>query len=172
MCRIYKERRGLTLTELIITIVFLSLLLGAVWMVFDSLFRPFYSQEKRTGIKGESAQSFIRLAQDLREATSLTDAQATSLSLTADTDDNGADETIQYSWSGTAGDPLERVGDVTLPLVNAVTGLTFSYYDANRNLLSSPVSASQVRAVAADLTVSTQNETFQLRSQTRLRNLS
>jgi len=154
------------------TLMFLSLLLGALWMVFDSLFRPFYSQEKRTGIKSESARSFIRLAQDLREATSLTDAQAASLRLTADTDDNGVDETIQYSWSGSAGDPLERVGDVTLPLVSQVTSLAFSYYVANYNLLSSPVSASQVRAVAVDLTASTQNETFQLRSQTRLRNLS
>lgn len=167
-----EPRRGLTLTELIITLIFLIILLGALWFIFDGMFKPTYSQEKRTGIKAEMAHGLPALALDLREATSLASATATTLSLTRDTDDNGMDETIQYTWSGTAGNPLNRVADVTLPMVNSVSSLAFSYYDAGNNLLSLPVTLSQVRVVAIDLTASNQDETFQLRTQTRLRNLS
>ena len=172
MCRIYKAAQGLTLTELIITLVFLTLLLGAIWMIFDSVFRPFYSQEKRTDIKEEAGLSFYQLAQDLRHATSVTNAQQTNITFTADIDDDGDEDTVQYNWSGTVGAPLQRIADVTVPLVSAVNSLSFSYYNASDSLLSSPVSASQVRAVAVDLTAKTQDETFQLRSRTRLRNLS
>lgn len=172
MCRIYKASQGLTLIELIITLVFLSLLLGAIWMIFDSMFRPFYSQEKRADIKEEAAHSFYQLAQDLRQATSVTSAQQKNVTFTADIDDDGDDDTVQYDWSGTVGAPLQRIADVTVPLVSAVNSLSFSYYDASDSLLSSPVSVSQVRVVAVDLTASGNDETFQLRSRTRLRNLS
>lgn len=172
MCRIYKTGQGLTLIEVIITLVFLSLLLGAIWLIFDSVLRPFYSQEKRTDIKEEAGLSFYQLAQDLRQATSVTNAQQTNVTFTADIDDDGDDDTVQYDWSGTADAPLQRIADVTLPLVSSVNSLSFSYYNASDVLLSSPVTASQVRAVAVDLTTSTQNETFELRSRTRLRNLS
>ncbi len=172
MPRTPDRRHGLTLTELIITIVFLSILLGAIWMIYQGMFKSTYSQEKRTGIKAEMAHGFPTLALDLREASSLASAQQTSLTLQRDTDDNGVDETIQYTWSGTSGAPLQRVADVTIPLVNFVSSLAFSYYDANNNLLSFPVTASQVRLVAVNVTAANQDETLQLRSQTRLRNLS
>lgn len=166
------KRQGLTLIEMIITIVLFTFLLSAVSTIYHSIFKPYYSQEKRAGIKAEAARSLWKLAADLRQATSLTTAQATNLTLKMDTDNNGVDETIQYTWSGVAGDSLDRVADVTTPLVNSIDSLEFSYYDANSNELSSPVSISQVRMVAVDLTTKSGDETFQLRSQTRLRNFS
>jgi hypothetical protein len=141
-------------------------------MVYDSGFRPFYSQNTRSGIKGESGRSFVNLARELREATSLTAATQTGVTFTTDTDDNGVNETIQYTWSGTAGTALQRVSGATTPVIQSVNSLAFAYYDSGNNLLSFPVTASQVRVVSLDVTATSQDETFQLRSRTQLRNLS
>lgn len=165
-------RRGFTLIELIITGVLVVTLGAALWLVFNAAFGTFYSQDFRVRIKGEAGRAFIGLEKELREATSITDAQATDLTLTVDTDDDGVEETVRYTWLGTAGDPLNRVsGGATTPVVSKVTGLTFTYYNASNAQLSSPVTVSAARAVAFDLTVAEGDETFQLRSRARLRNL-
>lgn len=171
MPRIYRGQ-GFSLVELIITVVFFSILLGALWLVYDSGFRPYYSHEERTGIKGEMSRSLISLAQDLRQASAMTTAQLNNLTVSVDSDDDGVVESIQYTWSGASGAPLERISGSTTPLVHSVSSLAFSYYDASNNLLTFPVTASQVRVVSIDLTAIDQDETFQLRTQTRLRNLS
>lgn len=171
MCRIYNRKAGLTLLEVLITVVLISILLSAIWMVYKAGFGTFYAQWTRTGIKGELGRALITASQELRQAASVTDAQARSLSFTLDTDDNGVDETIQYIWSGTTGEALNRISSSTTALVNSINTLAFSYYDANNNLLSFPVTALQVRLVAMDITVSSKDETFSLRLDVRLRNL-
>ena len=174
MFRTYEgvNSKGLTLSELIITLVLVFLLVGALGLIFFTGFKPFYSHQSRIGIKTEAANAFAIMSQELRQATSLTGAQSTSVTITADTDDNGADETIQYSWNGTSGSPLQRTDTQTMNVVSSVSSVTFSYYDSSYNLLSSPVVAANVRVVTVNLTAVSGDETFQLRSQTRLRNLS
>ena len=162
-------KTAFTLIELLITIVLVSILIGAVWMVYDTAIRTFYTQWTRTGAKGEAGRMLVNISQELRQANSVTTSQQTNLIFTADTDSNGVDDTIQYTWSGNAGNPLNRVSTVTTPVVNSVSALTFSYYDANNN---STIVASQVRLVAIDVTVTDKDETFALRSRVRLRNLS
>lgn len=164
--------RGLTLMELIVTIALVSGLLGAVWVLYQTGFCVFYDQELRAGLKGGSGRGVERLAGELRQAISVTTAQATNMSFSYDADDDGDDDAVQYAWSGAAGDALYRVADATAPLVDSVSSLAFSYYDGSNNLLSFPVTASQVRAVTVNVTVSGRDESFTLRLQTRLRNLS
>jgi hypothetical protein len=59
----------------------------------------------------------------------------------------------------------------TAAVVNYVDSMAFSYYDSNDNLLTFPVTASQVRAVAVTITVTDGDETFTLRSKVKLRNI-
>ncbi len=168
MSRIYK---GVTLIELLITVVLVSILLGAICMVYNVGFKAFYAQWTRTGVKGQAGRTFINAARELRQAASVTGAQQSNLTFSADTDNNGVDETIQYIWSAVAGEPLQRISSVTTPVVDSVNSLAFSYYDANNNLLSFPVTPSQVRLVAIDIIVTDKDETFHLRSNIDLRNL-
>ena len=169
------HRNGLTLVELMVTLVLISILVGAVWMVCNSGISVFYSQFTRTGVKGEADKAFTTLNNELRQTVSITAATATSLSFTLDSDGDGVNESIQYSWSGTAGAPLNRIStspsSFTIPVVNSVSNLALSYYDASNSLLSFPVTASQVRLVAIDLTISSKDETFELRSKIKLRDL-
>lgn len=166
-----KSSKGLTLIELMIAIVLVSLFIGAVTLLYKTGFSTFYSQGVRVSGKGGAGRALVNMAQELREATSVTDAQQTSVTFTRDTDGNGTDETIQFTWSGTAGTALNRVASCTQPVVLNVNNLSLSFYDSSNNLLSFPVTASQAKMALIDLTVKEQDETFQLRSQARFRNL-
>ncbi len=179
MSRTYKKR-GFTVIELVISVFLVAALLGAAVMVYNFGFDVSYSQWKRTGIKGEVSRTLASLSAELRRATSLVSGQALerSIRFTIDTDGNGSEETIQYTWDNTAGNPLERTLTSTVPVVNStdtavnsVDSMAFSYYDQNDNLLSFPVTASQARAVAVTITVTDGDETFTLRSKVKLRNI-
>lgn len=183
MCQIYSSvvrrlnhksritNRGFTLIELLIAVLLVSILLGAIWMVYSVGFKTFYTQWTRTGIKGQVGRTFINIAGELRQANSVTVAQQANLNFSADTDNNGIDETIQYIWPAVAGEPLNRISSETTPVVDSVNSLAFSYYDANNNLLSFPVTPSQVRLVAIDIIVTDKEETLHLHSNIDLRNL-
>lgn len=163
--------QGMTLIELVITLVFVFILVGMLALLYQAGFSTAFNQSNRMVEKGTSSRALILVGQELRQATAITSAQLRSLSFTADPDFNGAEETLQYTWSGTAGESFNRVSTSTTPLVPNVTALSFSYYNAGNALLSFPVTASQVRLVALDMTVTDGDETFQLRNQIRPRNL-
>ena len=174
--RLFVGSAGFTLIELMITIVLTSILLGAIYLVYDTGFRTTYQQWTRTGAKGEVGRVMINMGNETRQATSLTAATATSFTFTLDSDNNGLNETVQYTWGGVAGNPLNRVQSVPAPaftqlLVNSVNSASFTYFDVNNNLLGFPVTASQVRLVSLDLTVLDKDETFELRSKFQLRDL-
>lgn len=172
MPRIF-NRSGLSLIEMMITLVLVSCILGAVWVVYDAGFRTYFDQSGRVGVKAEIGRTFAHWSQELRQAQGVSAAQQASFIFTADMNGDGAFEAIEYSWSGTAGDPLQRMEGSTIhPFVNAVDSMSFSYYDSGNNLLSFPVTAGDVRRVILNLTVQNQDEALTLRSQVRLRNLS
>ena len=140
-----------------------------MWALFSAGFGVGYDQERRTREKAEAGRLMIRLASELRQASSVTAAQAATFTFAADLDKDGADESIQYTWSGASGQPLNRVvGTTTTPMINTVSSLAFTYYDGNNNQLSFPVTASQVKLVLIDLTTTDGDEIFNLRNRIRL----
>ncbi|MCX5713550.1 MAG: prepilin-type N-terminal cleavage/methylation domain-containing protein [Candidatus Omnitrophica bacterium] len=176
MSQISRAAKGFTIIELIIAILLISILVGSIWLVFNVGFSAYYSQWRRSGVKGEVGRAFTRLVNELHLADNLTSSQAASLTFTADTDYNGVDETITYSWSGTAGAPLRRSKSAPSPaenltLVNSVNSLAFSYYGANNTILSFPVTLSSVHLVAVNITASDSTETFFLRTKAYLEDI-
>ncbi len=165
---------GLTLLELLISMVLISILLGSTWLVFHSSSKLFYGTWRRDSVKGEVSRALIHLSQELRQATSVTSATATSLTFTLDSDSNGVDETLQYTWSGTAGTVLDRIlvspaPSYTTPVVNSVSALSFSYYNSSNTLLSFPATPSQVKRVDMSMTAVNRDETVTLRLTEKLR---
>lgn len=158
-------KNGLTLIELLISVLLISTMLGTVWAIYHTGFTVFYNQLSRYDIKGETSLAFMTMTGELHQALSVTAATATSITFTADLDSNGVNETIQYTWSGVAGAPLNRVvGTATRTLVHSVQDLMFSYYNTNNVLLSVPITVADVHLVAVDATAVKGNETFHLRT--------
>jgi prepilin-type N-terminal cleavage/methylation domain-containing protein len=159
------RKSGLTLIELLISVVLISAMLGAVWVIYSTGFNVFYGQLYRSNIKDETSLAFITMTKELHQAISVTSATATSITFTADLDNNGVNEAIQYTWSGPAGAPLNRVaGTVTKTLIRSVQSIAFTYYNTNNVLLSVPVTLANVHLVAIDATSVKGNETFHCRT--------
>ncbi len=158
--------------ELMVSVVMVGVMISALWLVYRANFFVFYSQSTRSNIKGETGRAMASMATELRQAASVTSATVTSLTVTFDTDGNGADDSVQYTWAGSSGNPLNRIsGGVTTPLVSSVSSLAFSYYDSSNSLLTFPVALSQVKSAGVTLTSTSGDESFTIRSQVSLRNL-
>lgn len=168
----HNKIRGLTLIELMISVLLISSMLIAVWVIFDAGYKVYYGTYARQNIKNQASGAFFRMTKELYEAVSVTSATATSMTFTADVNNDGINETIQYSWGGTSGQPLNRIsGTETLQLARSVTNISFAYYDIGNILLSFPVALVQVRLVSIDMTCASGNETFHLRTKVKLRNI-
>lgn len=169
MYKLRITKAGLTLIELLISVLLISVMLGAVWVIYQTGFDVYYGQISRENIKSAASLAFISMTNELRQAFSVTAATITSLTFTADIDGNGVNETIQYTWSGLAGAPLNRVaGSSTAALIRSVSSLAFTYYGANNALLNFPVTPSQVRLVLMDATSVSGSESFHLRTKVQL----
>ena len=162
----------MTLIELLIAIILMTVMLGAVWTVYNTGLRLFYSEASRSGVKDEVGRALQTMSSELRQLTSVTSALTTGMTFTAGVNSDGTTDTVQYTWSGVALAPLNRVvGSSTKAIVHSVNSVAFSYYNSSNNLLSAPVSASQVREVVIVLTAVDSNESFTLRTRADLRNL-
>lgn len=166
-----KSERGLTLLELLIAVMMMSALIVALWTVYKANFGAFYSQGSRSNTKGESGRAIARLGSEIRQAVSLTTATVANFVIAYDTDGDGDDDSVQFTWAGASGDPLNRVSDVTTPVISSVSTLAFAYYDSSNALLTLPVTLSQVKSVLVTVTATDGDESFTLRSQISLRNL-
>lgn len=170
MRQINKYKSGLTLIELVASVLLVSFILIAVWAVYNVGFKAFSGQETRVGVMPEVERALFELGSDLRQAVSVTSAQATSLTFTADTNSDGINETIQYAWGGAPSDPLNKVvSSVTRPVVHSVSSLVFTYYNSSNTLLSLPVTAANVRLVVITMTVTSGSESFTIRTASDLR---
>ena len=186
MFEIRRARRGITLLELMMSIMLISAMLVAVWAVYYTGYQIFFSQSSRENIKAQASTAFLTMTEELHQATVLDSATypPTSLSITftADLKSDGNPQTIQYVWSGVAGQPLNRniiVGGVvtqTIQLVRSVNNPVplinnplFNYFGANNTALGTTPTASQVRLVAIDLYTTSGSETFHIRTKVQLR---
>lgn len=154
------RRHGLTLIELLTTIVIISLLSsgGALLLVEGVEAWNQFTVRIDTGRQARLGMDWM--SREIREVD--VDSDGNAVISTADTQTfafthtltSTTTEAVTYSWDGTAGSPLLRNSDTLVP---QVTALTFAYYDANDAALSPlPLTAAQrldVRRVVITCTV-------------------
>lgn len=176
--RVWEKHRckAITLVELLISVMLISLMLVAVWAIYGTGYNVFYGQYARQNIKGQTSLAFITMTNELHQALSVTAATATSLTVAADINNDGLSETLIYSWSGVSGDPLNRNdGTNTRQLVRSVNNAPldasplFYYYGVNNADLGATPTVSQVRLVLIDLTTASGDESFHLRTKAQLK---
>ncbi|WP_428937604.1 prepilin-type N-terminal cleavage/methylation domain-containing protein [Fontivita pretiosa] len=100
---------GFTLVEVVLTVVIVAVIMLGIQsaMLLAGRASPDRNGAAATILRAASAVDQLR--EDLAYATSVSVTGATSIEfVVADRNNDGSPETIRYSWSGVAGDPLLR----------------------------------------------------------------
>jgi type IV pilus assembly protein PilW len=176
---VFKDKRGFSLIELLVTLVIMSVVSLAIYSVFSVTSRSYTTQGVTADVQQSVRAAMEVMLQDIREAgldpTSSGNfgielAETAKLRFTSDSIDsvlldfNGElddtnSERITYVLQGSQLDQIlyETTGsEDTEPLISDVQNLTFTYFDADGNDLGSPVPALQladIRTVNVSITV-------------------
>ena len=176
---VFKDKRGFSLIELLVTLVIMSVVSLAIYSVFSVTSRSYTTQGVTADVQQSVRAAMEVMLQDIRTAgldpTSSGDfgielAEAAKLRFTSDSIDAGLldfngvlddtnSERITYVLQGTQLDQIlyETTGsEDSQPLISDVQTLTFTYFDADGTDLGSPVPALQladIRTINVSITV-------------------
>jgi prepilin-type N-terminal cleavage/methylation domain-containing protein len=103
------RQRAFTIIELLATLMILAILLTATQSAMMLAGKAVPNGNGVIASQIRTSRALDTIAADLQYATSITTATATDLQFVVpDRNGDGSAETIRYTWSGTAGDPLTR----------------------------------------------------------------
>ena len=103
------SRRAFTLAEVMISMVVVSIILGAIASVMRLATKQFASASSGVSNVTKGTALLQQIIAEVAVAKTVTERTATAITFTVpDRNADGQDETIRYSWAGTAGNPLIR----------------------------------------------------------------
>ena len=124
------RRRGFTLVEMVLSMAVMTILLGGISSAMILAGRAVPVSGTPASLTVDAYYAAEGLASELYAAQTITARGATSISFTvADRNADANPETIQYSWSGVAGQPLNRQynGGVAGAVLNNVYQFNLTY---------------------------------------------
>jgi prepilin-type N-terminal cleavage/methylation domain-containing protein len=138
--------RGFTLIEVLMCIAILSIVFGTIYQTFDTFNRAYTTENVVAGVQQKTRNGVEFMVHDIRLAgldplgtagAGFLAAGTTALQFTTDTNFDGdigdPFENITYALNGTLLEQTNHLGNETL--LDRVTGLTFSFLDADENEL-------------------------------------
>ncbi|UCD15790.1 MAG: hypothetical protein JSV34_01715 [Candidatus Omnitrophota bacterium] len=170
-------KSGFTLTDLLLSIILFSILIGAVGFTFVVILRQLRSTDIRSNLRIDALTAVQRLTRELNDAREITSAQDKSVSFWwQDTDSDNvrdAGELVTFSWDGTAGTSLKRDG---VNLAFNVESFGIDYRNLNNaRLIPSPdlsiVQRDSIRRLDIQLKTSDEDEEITLLTSVIPRNL-
>jgi prepilin-type N-terminal cleavage/methylation domain-containing protein len=176
---LFKEKRGFSLVELLITLVIMSVVSLAIYSVFSVSSRSYTTQGVTADVQQSVRAAMEVMLQDIRTAGldptasgnfGIELAEVTKLRFTSDSIDAGLgdfngeledtnSERITYVLQGTQLNQIlyeTTASENSQPLISDMQNLTFTYFDADGNDLGSPVPALQladIRTINVSITV-------------------
>ncbi len=128
----------MTLIELVIACAIMAILMAAVGsaLVVAAKAAPTPTSPERLAARTSAAVQ--ELARDLSQATAISSASATGITFQVpDRTGDAAAETIQYSWSGKAGDPLTRTfnAGTAQSVADNVSSFVLGYVTGSRTVV-------------------------------------
>lgn len=149
----------MTLIELTMSLAVVSIIVLALGSLVFVAAKGMANDSSNVGSDATTARSAASLVMDdLKMATAVTEQTANAVTMTVpDRDGDGSPETIRYSWTGTAGDPLMRTyNGRTASIVAAnVRSLNFSYLTKTVGKPAPVTSAEKSMAIHSGGTVTT-----------------
>lgn len=167
-------KKGITLIELIIVIVVLSIIAGFMSWTFVAGLRLWNSSKNRADIRQSGNLAMERMVRELSQASSFTIAQAGQVKFDADVDNDGTDETVTFSTSDS--ELIRKVDGTETVLTPNVQTFGLSYRDLNDVIMPFPITGGpggdrdNIRVVIISLTLDKADETVSLSSGVYARN--
>jgi prepilin-type N-terminal cleavage/methylation domain-containing protein len=175
----FKDKRGFSLIELLVTLVIMSVVSLAIYSVFSVSSRTYTTQGVTADVQQSVRAAMEVMVQDIRTAGldptasgnfGIELAEATKLRFTSDSIDAGLgdfngvlddtnSERITYVLQGIELNQIlyeTTASENSQPLISDMQNLTFTYFDADGNDLGSPVPALQladIRTINVSITV-------------------
>jgi type IV pilus assembly protein PilW len=158
-----RSEGGFTLIELLIVIGLISILLGAIFSWFDNTSRFFSNENVKAETQSSTRFGMETLIQDIQLAglnplgtsgAGFIVATATLVQIASDLnfdgDFSGPFENTTYALNGNRLEQTNHLGTVTL--LDQVSDLRLTYFDADGNLIPEPVNRPDIRSVGISLT--------------------
>jgi prepilin-type N-terminal cleavage/methylation domain-containing protein len=167
------DNRGLTLVELVVTVIILGMVLLVVNQVFFSTTRIYGSTSTRANQQMNARAGLSVMITELRPAGSdpaeqgiqgVLSAQSDTVHVQADLSGDGAIQTaepsedIMYYYDANAEAVMRDPGTGPETMIPNVTACTFTYFDVDNQPIAAPVAANQlelVRSIGIDITTQT-----------------
>jgi hypothetical protein len=174
-------KKGLTLVELLIVVVFIGLLGAVVVFVYMAGLKSWTAGRNYVEVTDTGGLVMEKMVRELSMASEITSAESDEVKFEADIYGTGSEETIKYDvdrngdlirTTGTGGDKEELV------LVENVQGFTLGYYldlddtkhDSVKATGKSPTEADGIRVVVISLSLGEGDETIALSNSVYTRN--
>ena len=189
--RLYKsDTKGFTLLEVVIAIAITGIVLGAIYGVFASANKSYFTQDSVADTQQRARIALDFMVRDIRlagldpsgnAAAGIEEATATKIRFTADNSMNGVIENanrerLTYEYAGNdlyiyegadLGSP-PPVPPATEILIDNVSALSFTYRDADGVAIALPVSASDLANIrTVDISITCQGKDYNRKDITR-----
>ena len=136
------RRSGFTLVELVVSLAIMTVLLGAMTSAVLMASRALPDEEGLPERTTAAIAATERISRDLALATSITLADEHAVEFTVPDRGHGdaGPETIEYTWSGVAGDPLEFSYNAcdAITLCEDVQEFSLGYTSKTKTLAGAP----------------------------------
>jgi prepilin-type N-terminal cleavage/methylation domain-containing protein len=152
-----RDRRGLTLVELMISLTVFGIVVAVVFGFMVNTRDSYSSTREKVQYQQGMRAAITLMTTELRSTgcdpteagvEPFGIAAATALQCRADLNgdgdvaDTGPDETVTYAYNPGTGELVRSDGNVAMTILRGLQNLTFTYYDANGNVLGAvPLSA-------------------------------
>jgi len=161
--RLTKTNRGVTLVELVISMVILATLMVGIQAFSVPIFDLWNYQTFRQGASSEGRLALMKMIKEINQVRNITSVTTASANSFAFTDANN--QSITYDLNGQT---LRRTaGSGAKTLATGITTLQFQYFDEDRNVVASPATSpdeTDLRTIEITVTITANGKTGTFRS--------
>ncbi|MBA7582287.1 hypothetical protein ES708_24215 [subsurface metagenome] len=128
-----KSQKGVSLTELMVVVIILSLIILGLVTFFTGGVRSWITGQNQLSAQRNARQAMDRMVREIREASDIIANSTTSQRINFNTPWNS---NLYYTWSGAT---WESIFEGTNPLINNIQNLTFKYFNSSDFEISPPL---------------------------------
>jgi Tfp pilus assembly protein PilV len=168
-----KKISGITLIELLISILLFSAITGAAVLTLSAGLKIWNSSEDRIDIRQKGSLAMEEMVRYLELANNITAATTTSITFAADVNNNGTDETVALVYDAVNKRINITISGATMILTSDAQSFALSYFQLNTQTSFTPivqVDRDSIRIVTISLTMNRGSDTITLNSSAFCRN--